>query len=300
LTGNSWLPGGQRLPRSSVGRPPISSGIEFMTRPDKDLADAVLRRAEACLALPIKVTAPILQPTDSGGLVFVASAVLLDAGEHAFALTASHVLDLENSGELLLGRIGGDAVSLRGPKALTKIPHGRTRDHDHVDLAMVHLTESARSSFKPEEFIKVSQLHLGPPPAGDFILAGYPITHQPRRLAPGDDFARLYGLLADEVPLISYERDGYDRQISLLLGFNKKETWRLGVGRATGPDLHGVSGGGIWHLGDVNSPTVTPRLCAIGVEWHRDKYKRILATRVRVAIEEIARRFPELALGLED
>jgi hypothetical protein len=263
---------------------------------DKEISDAFLRRISTCLERPFKATAPVLQATTSGGLGFVGSAVLLDAGEHAFALTASHVLDEESSGELLLGRMG-HAVSLRGPRALTRIPPGGSRQDDQVDLAMVHLTEAVRSSFAPDEFIKPSDLYLDRPPTGNFILTGYPLSHQPRRLAPGDDAVRMYTLVADEIPVSHYGRDGYNRAVSLLLGFNKKRTWRLETGQATAPDLKGASGGGVWHLQDLSASSLTPRLCAIVIEWHRQT-KRILATRVRVAIEELAQRFPELGFPL--
>ena len=263
-----------------------------MPSSDKEKSDAFLRRISACLDRPFKATAPVLQASHSGSLAFVGSAVLLDAGEHAFALTASHVLDEEASGELLLGRVG-HVVSMRGPRALTRVPQGGTRQDDHVDLAMVHLTEAARLSFAQDEFIKPADLYLGPAPSGTFIVGGYPLSHQPRHLAPGNDVVRMYTLVAEEIPLPHYKRDGYDREVSLLLSFNKKETWRMDIGHATAPDLKGVSGGGIWHLQDINGSVLTPRLCAIAIEWHRNP-KRILATRIRIAIDELGRRFPEL------
>jgi hypothetical protein len=267
-----------------------------MEQDERRRQDRALERVEAHLAIPLRTTAPVLQATASGHLVFVGSAVLLDAGEHAFVLTASHVLDHESSGELLLGRIGS-AVSLRGPRALTRIPPGGSREDDHVDLAMVHLTDTARASFLPEEFINLSQLHSGPPVDGDFILAGYPISQQPKRLIPGDDSVRLYGLLAGEEESPTYVKDRYDRENSLLLRFKKEDTWRKGVGRAVAPDLYGVSGCGIWHLKDLTAAS-KPRLCAIAIEWHRGNAKRILGTRIRVALEELARRFPEIDFGL--
>src|ERR1043166_1406551 len=216
-----------------------------MSKSERAIADRVLERVEQCLTTPLRATAPVLQVRPKGGVEFIASAVLLDAGAHAFALTASHVLDKEPGGELLLGR-KGDAVSLRGPRALTRIPAGGTRDDDHIDLAMVHLTDKVRSSFDRDEFIQVGQLYLGPSQAGDFIVAGYPITHQPRVLAPGNDTAHLYGLLAEELAPDTYRHSGFDRGTSLLLGFDQKRTWRKGVGAATAPRLYGVSGGGVW------------------------------------------------------
>ncbi len=60
-----------------------------------------------------------------------------------------------------------------------------------------------------------------------------------------------------------------------------------------------MSGCGVWMLfGGPSAPTHPPRLAGIFTEWHTGTKGYLVATKIRVAIEVIAREFPELRPSL--
>lgn len=254
-------------------------------------SEPTLDRLLELLPVPMEATAPILQAGSRGFMEFIGSAVLVEIGTEAFALTAAHVLDHEADGELFLGRVG-DIVSLRGNRALSWLPESGKRQDDTIDLGIVHLSVGTRSSFSANEFIRPSDLLLDVPEGGHYVAVGYPITMQPHGLGRFSNQVKLHGLLAAEASEAQYRAHGFERGTNLLLHFDKFDVVQQGVGLATSPDLHGMSGGGIWHATDLSDPNVRLRLGAIGIEWHRRDSKFVLGTRVSHMMSEIARRFP--------
>jgi hypothetical protein len=65
------------------------------------------------------------------------------------------------------------------------------------------------------------------------------------------------------------------------------------------PDPHGMSGGGVWRIDDLqasNDPTL--RLVGIIIEHHPQPHHTMIATRIGIAFEGIARLYPELRARL--
>lgn len=128
-----------------------------------------------------------------------------------------------------------------------------------------------------------------------YVFAGYPCSKHKRAIKEGEAKATLYSFAVDTAPLADYQDAGLDPSISLLLRFDKKNLWNP-LGQAVGPDPTGISGGGVWFIGDAFATTpLKPLLVAIAVEWWwREEPKRVLATKISVVLAVIWDRFPEL------
>src|SRR6266699_3636547 len=236
---------------------------------DLRAAQVLNSRVQARLASVERATTPLYHgslenPTPCG------CAVLLSVGEHRFAVTAAHVVDKSDLSSLYLGS-STRPVRMFGTKITTKVGAGQSREDDQLDVAAVRLDAETTVHLNDEEFIGVQQLDAGRYDLDDEILlvAGYPGSR--RRDIPSDQRLEviLYPFLACSRPRNTYERLGRDPERYFALGFAKKRLWRDAV-RVIAPDLHEMSGCGVWSLYDRSGGLFDrPRLVGTLTEWHR-------------------------------
>lgn len=257
------------------------------------VAEFLSERVEQHMARIGGVTSPVYFQTRSGAS-HVGSAVLLSVAGIKFVVTAAHVVDASLQGELFI-RAGTTPVRIRGTKTTPKLATGASRDRDKIDIAIIALDEASAERFPATDFLTVQELApLGTLRHEDyFLVAGYPGSKQRLRLREDQIDAALYPLVAVSQPASEYPLASMSPAENLLLGFNKKDTWRRDVGRLTAPDPYGMSGCGVWWLqGYTSSVLSPPRLDAIAIEWHTGRYKRMLATRMHVVIDGLKQVFP--------
>jgi hypothetical protein len=241
-------------------------------------------------------TAPVFCLDKVGKFKFFASAVLVKISEGHFALTAAHVLDERSTTILHIGS-GDNVVWLRGSYGSTVPPGFGDRKQDKIDIGIVRLSEEIVREMQEDEFLLLDDIyHLDTPMnIGHYVFAGYPCSKHKRAINEGQAKAALQPFVTDAAPIADYQDAGLDPRISLLLRFNKKNLWNSS-GQVVGPDPTGISGGGVWFIGDAFATTpLKPLLAAIAVEWWwREEPKRILATKIHVVLAVIWDRFPEL------
>jgi len=223
-----------------------------------------------------------------------ASAVLARFGDDHFLLTAAHVLDNFLDYDLYFGS-GQKVKFLEGSPICTLPPTGRGRKEDKFDLGIVHLSRETVKDMEEGDFLILSDLDIldTPTPSRFYMFAGYPATRNKRSI--GEEVkAVLYTFLASPGTLKDYQSADLDPTSSLLLRFNKKKLW-CPSGPVTGPDIFGVSGGGVWALccrPGVMEPDA--RLVAIAIEWWHRQQKYVLATKIHIILAVIWNRFPRL------
>jgi len=222
----------------------------------------------------------------------VGSGVLLKLGEERFLLTAAHVADNRDRGDLYLG---GEQTPVRitGTVTSSKTPDGN-RDSDKVDAAVIHLSRETVAHMEDALFLTAGELDVAEPRHDDFFLvAGYPCSKQRLPRAGDTITAYLYPFVAVSKPETDYDQP-LDPATHIKLGFSKGEMWRADVGRVTAPDPYGLSGCGIWWLnGYAEAHPNPPQLAGIITEW-RPRAGHLLGSRVNVLLSAVFRVHPHL------
>lgn len=246
-------------------------------------------------------TAPVFCLDSGGKPKFHASAVLLKIKNWHFALTAGHVLDNRSFSDMYIGS-GNKVLLLDGSFGTTVPPGDGNRLKDKIDIGIVRLSKETVQDMQEDEFLTFDDIYNldTDTPTGHYIFAGYPRSKH-KKAIKGEEEAEMtmYSFIAKPAPLADYQNVGLDPRISLLLRFDKESLW-LPSGRVVGPHQKGMSGGGVWFLDNAFATTpLKPLLVAIVVEWweksrNGKQAKRILATKLHVALSILRDRFTEL------
>jgi hypothetical protein len=264
------------------------------------IASAMLEKIES-MPKVAGATAPIFGIDRTGKPQFLGSAVLLKIHNWHFALTAAHVLDNRSHTDLYIGS-GDKVVLLRGSSyGSTVPPDNGNRKQDRIDIGMVRLSEATVQEMQEDDFLAIDDTcNLDTATTtGHYVLAGYPCSKHKRSIQGGEAKAITYSFVVDPAPLSDYQDTGLNPSINLLLRFDKQKLWRPS-GPVVGPNMLGISGGGIWFVDNVYTTSpLNPLLVAIFIEWWektREKKppKRLLATKLHVALSAIWSRFTEL------
>lgn len=251
--------------------------------------------AESLGQRALEVTTPLIVESDAGGPEYVGTAIGLEVGRFRFHVTAAHVAEHRHARPLFaLGKSGvrplQGEISRVGPRVVT--------DEDHIDLSIFSLPESTHDEWPDRSFARWHELdHAWPlPERHSFLITGFPVASNPKPLSGDVLSARAYRFSALEALPTAYEKLGRDRQLNLVLGFDKKRM--VGpTGMLAAPDLYGLSGSGAWRVGRyLRHPEHNPLLSAVLIEWHpKGTIKHVLGTRMRVLLGALALRYPHVA-----
>jgi len=266
--------------------------------------DAHIRRRAAELAAHaeslsrriLEVTAPLYILNADREPEAIGSSVLIMIGEVRLLLTAAHVLDWRKQKPMFAGVSGGLIPVVDGAIRIFA-ETAKTVDDDHVDIGVVRLGGDNWQTVPQSAFTTWDELDHAPPIADrhTFALIGYPLTKQRDAIKGTILEARAYPLAALETQPSVYGALGRDPTVSLVLGFDKRQVWSP-QGLVTAPDMHGVSGGGVWRFGRrLRNASEAPKLSGIAIEWEkRGRYKHVLATRIRPILAGMARTHPDI------
>lgn len=258
-----------------------------------EIASRILGQSSLLMPRILAASTPVFRSKGDTMEPF-ASAILVRFGYEHFLLTAAHVLDDRSDYDLYFG--SSEVVRLLdGSIACTLPPTAGERRDDKIDIGIVHLSEQTIRDMKEGEFLTLADLGIldTATTTGCYLFAGYPASKNKPSI--GEEVqAVLNSFLADPASLKDYKSADLDPSSSLLLRFNKRKLW-ISSGRVTGPDLFGVSGGGVWSLCDQSAVTQhKPLLVAIAIEWWKEQQKCVLATKVHVVLGALWDRFPKL------
>lgn len=264
-------------------------------RDDFRRAGELAQIAESISARALEVTTPMVTESEAGEPEYIGSAIGLRIGPYRFHATAAHVAARRHQRPLFaFGKDG--VVPIQGE--VTRVAPQHATATDHIDLSVLMLPEPAIELWPESSFAEWDELdHAWPlPERNSFLITGFPVASNRKPLQEGVLTARAYRFTALEALPASYEALGYDRQLNVVLGFDKKRM--VGPdGMLTAPDPYGLSGSGAWRVGrHLREPDHAPLLSAILIEWHsKSREKHLLGTRIRVLLDAIAQRYPNVA-----
>ena len=262
-------------------------------------AQALHDAVEARLGPVSNATIPLYCDHD-GRPVPNGSGVLFRAGDFRFVLTAAHVADAASLCPLITGT-AQTLLRLEGSWTAIKPPRGQGRLADQLDIAVLTLKRGSSAAIPDSSFIEVSELDTTARELDDeiFLVAGYPGT---KRRAPRNSPAlevEFYPALAVSRPRRDYEALHLNPDHHMLLGFSKKRMWRRGV-RLIAPDLHEMSGCGVWAIGPEDSQYFQRlRLTGLLIGQRRARAVPLLqATRMSVVIDGVGAALKALRASL--
>jgi hypothetical protein len=226
------------------------------------------------------------------------SGMLLRFGEVVCVMTAAHVADDVISSAHYFGA-GGELHPLGGLKFSSPLHPNVDRDADRVDLAFWVVTATTAAKLEQAEAITLEDFDLILPGAFDldesFFVCGYPATRQPRRMNESEYGAKPFSFITEELLSQDYNLAGLERIQNLMVAFDKADVFR-GQEKVGGPDLFGVSGGGIWRLTGLGTSLARPKLAGLVISWNRGDPKAIIGTRAHVMARGIVHSLQRLGL----
>lgn len=181
-------------------------------------------------------TVVIFKQADGGNPVPEATGVLLQVADRYFLLTAAHALKEWREMALVIPLGDGTGIDIRSSRAEI------TRDQRDADFALVPLTEPMveRLSASSKQFVRLAEVDVAgdEPAVGIHALFGYPME-----LSKVDNEWRVSDALY--YPTTIMKLPDVDHGLSIVLEIHAEIVDSDGD-RSRLPDLHCVSGCGIW------------------------------------------------------
>jgi hypothetical protein len=188
---------------------------------------------------------------------------------------------------------------LKGKAKWTQPPDGQPRKADKIDLAFIEpsagiIRHLADCRFLTASEIDVDETSVPVPGFGsNYFVIGYPETRVDARppwtkVTPNPFFYGTFPVSSSEYPLF-----GIQEYSHILLEYDR-DTNQTVEGTRTGPDPHGVSGGGLWKFSSLlNDDPDSDRLVGVMIEYHEDA-NRMIATRIGLVVQAMRQLYPEL------
>ncbi len=229
----------------------------------------------------------------------IGSAVLLSVTPHIFLITAAHVLD-ENKDTTLYLAGRHEPIEVAGPSYRVLAPPSGRRD-DNLDVGFILLAgamvnELARFTVLTPQDIDVDDL-----PAHHTLygFVGYPGTRN--KPLPGRKFQLSSAVFVlTPTPLDRYAPLGLNPLLHFVADFDRNKLVDRQKGLITGPQPHGLSGGGVWRLGrhdEFLAGSHTEKLIGIGIEY-RESTKVLVGVRMSLVVASLAKCYPDIAAQL--
>jgi hypothetical protein len=227
-------------------------------------------------------TEAVHRRNERGRLEQFGSGVLMQYGSLYCILSAAHVL--AGGGERWL-----DGAHSRN--SLSRVCHiGGSADAPPtlkaIDLAFATLSATVVTALADARFLTLKDVDQERPIPGDrYCVVGYANSDHRRSFDDAEPSrAKWTALGAKAAPADRYDDPGVSRRTHLLLDFDRQET-EGNDGTGPAPKLNGMSGCGIWRLGEKPG---ADRLAAILTEYRKGTKSYIVGSRVDLLIGALA------------
>ena len=261
---------------------------------DENYAAELIAIAETTRDALLKPTVAIYQSEKRGVPQVVGSGVLVTLAGLRFLLTAGHVLDLRKDGQLVVG-LSPELLSMAGDPMRLRMPGSKQGSADRIDIGVIHLRGGPWDDVPLDRFLGWERVDAVLPIIArhSYALVGYPNSMNRARVTGDRINARAISIGGLECSRESYEATGTDPELNVMVGIDREALWTAD-GQRTGPDLYGSSGCGLWRYGRyIRTSKGTPKLSAIGIEWHRKGlHRHVLGTRITFILGAIADKYP--------
>jgi hypothetical protein len=231
---------------------------------------------------------PIFGESQQGEPCPVGSGVLVAAAGRKWIVTAAHVLDEAEFGNLYLGG-KRDLLILEG-EFFRSSPPPTGRIDDLIDMGYICVDSlsdalSKDFGFLPESLIETThETEEGK----NYLFTGYPhkgvkLKKPERKISP-----LLHSFESRGIELHRYRTMGLDPRIHISIDFDSRQAKNRNGRLETPKDQRGTSGGGVWIgvPGTGAAHDVSPRLVGLVVE-HRSREKALVATKIGPLISKI-------------
>ena len=223
------------------------------------------------------------------------SGFLVSAGPTSYLVSAAHVFDIVRDGREPYFYIGPRTKrKLSGSARLTRVPQGRGRRDDNLDVGFLRLEgpglppyPAAEKYPLPIEALKPSVL---PRENKQYLLTGFPGTQTSLNSAKKEVTTKLYSYRNFSHPADKYESLGLDPQSHIAVIFDRKRSLGSDGNLRMFPDPAEMSGSPLWLLYDRSGPNDPRQTPVVGVFIeHRKNDRAIIATDIGLALEYIHR-----------
>ena len=257
---------------------------------------------ETCLQRIDRVSVPVLG-VQNGEIQHDRTGILYRIADEHFVLTAAHdlhqIIKANIPLYLSMNKPGVIPLSLGKAKCHSTEEEGR-------DVAAIWLPPTtAREVAKHKDFLSHNQIDLnGAESRGPFLFFGYPMSWSGHVTSEGNVVSQglVFATLPYDGPRL--ESAHYDQNVHMVLNFKRDAINCLQGGVDTLPKLNGISGCGIWQVGDIISKDVKARdeesVTLVGIQhrWFPD-LNYIQATKIRFAIGFIAENYPDVQAAMK-
>lgn len=261
-----------------------------MTNHTFDAESQVITRLTNVLARHIL---PLFAETSDGKPKLVGSSFLISSGTGSYLVSAAHVFDELKAGHELFFYIDPHTKrKLSGSLRLTKMPEGKNRKSDRLDVGVLKLEGPGLPPYpKVEKFpLAIGALMPNALPREDkqYLLVGFPESKSRANPVKREMVSKVYSFRNISVPPQKYIDLGVTPQSHIVLNFDRKHTVGPDSQIRAFPEPSGISGSPVWLLYDENgpnNPTQTP-IVGIAIEHHKTHHA-IVSTDIDVALRLI-------------
>ena len=239
---------------------------------------------------------PVFLDVEGERFCQVASGVLIEFRGENFILTAGHVIDHLERGDLMVPCSNNKIVSIDGVCAYIKPVKGRSEDF--LDYGYFKLDKSFAIEMK-KSFYAISEEEFG---IKEFYsenekisFGGFP--HRKSNVAGGIASANDYIYGAYNANAGEYEKLNFPADANIVAKFNRKKTINPYTGQVQiAPLPHGISGGGVFVWPEVLKELIPSNRRLIGIgHTYKERGGYFIGTRLEIILRAILHNNPELS-----
>jgi hypothetical protein len=226
----------------------------------------------------------------------IGSSVVIKIKNRTFLLTVAHIIDFLNLGHLFIPSVDGFA-QLHGKYSSFKLPTGRRREEDIIDIAYFILNNKLSKCIHPTiKALERDDLHLTESIVEHdiYTFSGYPIS---KAKTKGKQYiSEVFNFTGFAASKAEYQNLGYDVFFHILVHFNRKNSCTTKGIRQTAPHPKGISGGAVFSWPkDIKTRKKEPEFHLVGIgHTYKEKQHCFIATRINAYLASIFKNNPEL------
>jgi hypothetical protein len=265
--------------------------------PSPALRDFFASIESTCLPRIEKATVPLLGVQETQ-IRHDRTGVLYQIGDHHFILTAAHDLRaiVQSNIPLYVSMNAKDREPIPLPGAKVHSP-----EKDGRDVAAIWLPpDLAQDIARHKDFLRHNQINMQKTgPRIPYVFFGYPMLWSGHVVAENHIHSRALAFATIEHEDQRHDSTFYDPNVHITLGFCRDAVDLQNSSSEMLPKIHGISGCGIWQVGDLSELGLRSRSCSsvtlIGIQhtWFPD-HGYVQATRIRYVLNLILANYPEL------
>ncbi|TXD68737.1 hypothetical protein [Aequorivita lipolytica] len=231
--------------------------------------------------------------TNYTGYKVYGTGVFIQIEDNFLLVSASHVLD--NFENLFIPIEEGK--NLFKPGGISFINEtSNSRNEDSVDIGFLKLDEeSVKEILTTYKFLQDDDLAINHKFENQpfYTFLGFPQTFS--KFSHSRNSFHSYPFFQFSTPIMESKYLKYDKSpnLNIITSYERKKSYNLKIKQfSVGPDLHGLSGCGLWFTNpmDILTQTEKPKLTAIMTDWPIKDRTKVIDTRIDVLTEVLRKK----------